>query len=70
LEERAYFMRELEAQKEEHRLAMEAQREKYRRELEELKKAREADKEALKQELLSMIKEAQGKEGLQQVLEM
>ena len=68
LEERAYMQRELEAAKEEHRLAMEAQREEHRRELKELKMAREADKEALKQELLSMMRAAQGKEGLQQVL--
>ena len=60
-------MQEFEAQKEEHRLAVEALREEHRKELEELRKAREADKEALKKELLSMMKEAQGNEALHQV---
>ena len=46
---------------------MEALREEHRKELEELRKAREADKEALKKELLSMMKEAQGNEALHQV---
>ncbi|XP_039834450.1 Golgi integral membrane protein 4-like [Panicum virgatum] len=66
LEEMATFMQEFEAQKEEHRLAMEALQEEHRKELEELRKAREADKEALKKELLSMMKEAQGNEALHQ----
>ncbi|KAG2642265.1 hypothetical protein PVAP13_2KG196258 [Panicum virgatum] len=68
LEEMATFMQEFEAQKEEHRLAMEALQEEHRKELEELRKAREADKEALKKELLSMMKEAQGNEALHQGL--
>lgn len=67
LEERRNMMRQLEAAREEHRLAMEAQREEHRRELEELKKANKEARDADKQELLSMIKGAQGKENLHQV---
>ena len=65
--EREEFRHQLDAAREEQRLQLEAERAEHKCQVEELLKAREADKEALKQELLSMMKEAQGNEPLQQV---
>ena len=70
LEEREDMKRQLQAQKDEHRLEMEALREEHKREVEEMKKAREADREAILQEVQLLVKASQANEGLQQVLEI
>jgi len=46
----------------------EAERAEHRRQMEEMKKAREADREALKKEFLSLMQAAQGQPSLQQVI--
>ena len=66
--EREEFRRQLDAAREEQRLQLEAERAEHKCQVEELLKAREADKEALKQELLIMMKGAQGQAEFQQVL--
>ena len=65
---REEFRHQLDAAREEQRLQLEAERAEHRCQVEWLMKAREAEKETLKQELLSMMKEAQGQATLQQVL--
>ena len=49
---------------------MQAEREEHRRQIEELLKEREADKEALRQVFMAMVKAAQAQPPLQQVLAM
>lgn len=62
--EREEFRKEMEAQ----RADMETEREAHKREIEELKKAREADKEAIKREVFAMLMAAgQGQSVLPQV---
>jgi len=46
----------------------EAERAEHRRQMEEMKKAREADREALKKEFMSLMQAAQGQPSLQQVI--
>jgi hypothetical protein len=48
----------------------EAERAEHRRQIEEMMKAREADKEALRQEFMSIMQAAQGQAALQQVILM
>lgn len=58
---------EHEADREARRAERDAEREEHRLQIEELLRAREADRETLKQELLSMIQAGQGAAVLAQV---